>query len=491
MRKQAVRYTATGIVGVLLVLALAVMVNWLGARHWKRFDWTGSHLYTLSQKSLNIVKDLKDDVRVVVFMTPSSKLYEQVHELLGRYASASPKIHVEYIDPDKEPLKTRQLAQQFKISVANTVVFAVGDRTKYVTSDQMADYDYSGMQMGGAPKLKAFKGEEQFTAAILSLVSPHVPKVYFVTGHGEASIAAGARGRSLADLDQAIKREDMQVADTSLLSGSVPKDADVLAIIGPTAPYAENELTVLGKYLDGGGRLLVCLDPLIQRDGHMTSTRLEGFLAQHGVQVDDDLVVDPSRRLPFFDLSAVYLTDFTSHPITDGLQGMAVLFPVTRSLKAVPGKGWTATELVKTTADGWGETNLKQLLAGKPVAKDANDIAGPVAVAVAVQGRGGQPAQGAKAGAEKNDGFRLVAFGDSDFLTDGQISNAGNLTLALNSFNWLAKREQSIGIPPRAVEQVSLFLSSQQLRTILLITLIGMPGLVIIIGVFVWRRRRH
>jgi len=499
VRKHAIRSTATGTAGVILVIALAFMVNWIGARHWVRSDWTSSHLYTLSEKTENILKDLGEDVRVVVFMTPASPLYEQVHELLDRYAAVTDRIQVEYIDPDKEPLKTRQLAEQFGISVANTVVFAVGDRTKYVSSDQMAEYDYSGLQMGQGPALKAFKGEEQFTSAILSLVAPKVPRVYFVTGHGEASLKSTATGRSLRALKESLKRENMETADTSLLGGSIPEDADALAILGPTAPFAANEVQLLTDWVAGGGRLLVCLDPLIDRDGTMKSTRLEPFLADHGVEVHDDLVIDPSRRLPFFDLSAVYLTDFQTHPITRSLEGLAVLFPVARSLKALPGGNeYTSRALIQTSADGWGETNLKQLLLGRPVEKDDADTPGPVTVAVAVEqskpgkaaGDTEEPSSGD--GAEGNgNGYRLVAVGDSDFLVDGQIENAGNLTLALNIFNWLVQRDESLGIPPREVEQVNLFLSRQQMQLILLITLVFMPLAAILAGILVWRRRRH
>jgi len=497
VRKHAIRTTATGTAGVVLVIALVFMVNWIGARHWVRSDWTSSHLYTLSEKTENILKNLGDDVRVVVFMTPASPLYEQVHELLARYASVTDRIQVEYIDPDKEPLKTRQLAEQFGISVANTVVFAVGDRTKYVTSDQMAEYDYGGLQMGQGPALKAFKGEEQFTSAILSLVAPTVPKVYFVTGHGEASLENLASSRSLRTLKESLKRENMETADTSLLGGSIPEDADALAILGPTTPFAENEIRLLDDWLAGGGRLLVCLDPLIARDGSMKTTRLESLLGEHGVEVHDDLVIDPSRRLPFFDLSAVYLTDFLPHPITKSLEGLAVLFPVARSLEALPGGNeFSSRALIQTSADGWGETNLGQLLRGSPVEKDDADTPGPVTVAVAVQesrpgAEGEEQEENADGPGKDGAGYRLVAVGDSDFLVDGQIENAGNLTLALNIFNWLAQQDESLGIPPREVEQVSLFLSRQQMRLVLLITLVFMPLAAILAGILVWRRRRH
>jgi ABC-type uncharacterized transport system involved in gliding motility auxiliary subunit len=494
MRKQALRYTTTGIVGVVLAVALTAMVNWLAARHYLSADWTSSKMYSISDKTRGILADLEEEIRVVVFMTPASPLYDQVLELLNRYAAASDKIKVEYIDPDKEPLRTKQLAEQFGISVADTVVFGYGDRTKYVSSDQMAEYDYAAAQYGQAPSMRAFKGEEQFTSAILSLVAPDVPKIYFSTGHGEASLTGAGSGaqadRSLAVLAEALKRENIEAANTVLLSGEVPADADVLAIVGPTRPFTEPELAALEAFVGRGGRLMVCLDPLIEPTGTMRATRLEGFLAARGIRVNDDLVVDPSRKLPFYDLSAVYLTDFPSHPVTQGLEGLAVLFSVSRSLTA---DGDPApTVIVETSGEGWGERNLGQLLAGQPVTRDADDTPGPATVGVVWSEEpvsAGGP--GEEAATAEASGARIVVYGDSDFMADYEISNAGNLVLAMNTINWLAAREQALGIPPREVEQVSLFLSQQQLRTILLITLLAMPGAAIVLGILVWRRRRH
>jgi ABC-type uncharacterized transport system involved in gliding motility auxiliary subunit len=494
MRKQSLRYALSGAAGIVLAVALTIMVNWLGSRHYVSGDWTSSKMYSISDKTRGVLASLDEEIRVIVFMTPASSLYDQVYELLSRYAAESPKVQVEYIDPDKEPLKTTQLAEQFGITIADTVVFSYGDRTKYVTSEQMADYDYAGMQYGQAPTMQAFKGEEQITSAILSLVAPEVPKVYFVTGHGEASVSAGGGAndhRSLAAIQEALKRENVEVEDTTLLSGELPEDADVLAIVGPTAPFTEAEIELLGSWLDDGGRLLVALDPLIEPAGTMRPTRLEPFLADRGVTVNDDLVVDPSRKLPFYDLSAVYLTDFPSHPVTKGLDGIAVLFSVTRSLTVDPESD--AVTLVETSPDGWGETNLAQLLAGEPVAMEDDDTAGPVAVGVAVAHEAEEtPVEDEYADEPSQEsGSRLLVFGDSDFMSDYEISNAGNLTLAMNAFNWLAAREQSLGIAARDIEQVSLFLSREQMRTILLVTLLVMPGAAIVAGILVWRKRRH
>ena len=487
MRRQAVRYTISGAVAVVLVIALTIMVNWLSSRRWVRADWTTTQIYSLSEKTENILSDLSDEIRVVVFMTPQTSMYDQVQELLERYKAASDKITVEYIDPEKEPLKTTQLAEQFGVQVADTVVFVYGDRTKYVTSDQMAEMDYSGMQYGQGPSMRSFKGEEQFTSAILSLVAPDVPKVYFVTGHGEAALeGSGASDRGLRMLEEALKRENMETADVMLLAGEVPEDATVLAIVGPTRAFTEAEIEAMGAFLDRGGRMLVALDPLIEPTGSMRSTRLEPFLADRGVTVRDDLVVDPSRRLPFYDLSAVYLEDFPAHAVTQGLEGFAVLFTVSRSLAA---NGDGSTVVVQTSDEGWGETNLGMLLRGEPVALDEADNQGPAAVGIAVEVV--VPALGVEDADSEETEYRLVVFGDSDFLTDLDISNAGNAVLATNAFNWLAAREDLVGIPPREVEQVSLFLTRQQMRNLLLLVLVAMPGAAIIAGILIWRRRRH
>jgi ABC-type uncharacterized transport system involved in gliding motility auxiliary subunit len=458
VRKERIAVASSATAGLVLAVALAGMVNWLGYRHYLRGDWTSSKIYSLSDKTTNVLKGIKDDVRVVVLMTPSTPLFTETKELLSRYEAVSPKLKVEFIDPDRDPLRTKQLAQEFGVSAANTVVFAAADRKKYVTSDQLADYDYSGMQMGQPPKLKGFKGEEQFTSAILGVVSPKVPKIYFVTGHGERDPDSAAED-GMSQLRELLKR-------------------DQLLIAGPKTPLTDVEKSTLSGYLEKGGRALVLLDPVLAKQQRPSG--LEEFLKAYGVLVNDDLVIDPARKLPFFDLSAVYVSDFRSHPAVDGLQGLAVLLPVARSVTTVSAPGATSTILLTTSDKGWGETNLDRLVATGQAEKDAKDTPGPVSLGVAAQSE-----------KDKDKGWRLVAFGNSAFATNAQIANAGNVNLALNAVNWLAKQEQALGIAARSPEQVQLFLSAAQMRNVFLISLVGLPVLAIALGVAVWWRRRR
>jgi ABC-type uncharacterized transport system involved in gliding motility auxiliary subunit len=477
VRKENVVTASTATVGIILAVVLTGMVNWLSFRHYERADWTRSQIYSLSDKTLNVLKGVDADVSVTVFMTPSTPLFTEVKELLTRYEAKAPKLKVEYIDPDRDPLRTRQLAQDFGVSAANTVVFASGDRKKYVTNEQLAEYDYSGAQYGQQPKMKGFKGEEQFTSAILGVVNPKQPKLYFTTGHGEHDPDGFAQD-GLSQFKEYLKRDNLEAEKATLLNGEVPADCDLLVVAGPKAPFAELEIGAVRTYLGKGGRALLLLDPVL--GGQQRPSGLEALAREYGVEFGDDLVIDPNNALPFVDLSTVFANDFRSHAVVDGLQGMAVVLPVARSVTTTTAAGATSTQLLTTSAGGWGERDLAAIAARKPIDKDTTDTQGPVSLGVA-----------AEAEADKENGWRLVAFGNSFFIANAQLANAGNLNLGLNAVNWLAKREQSLGIAPRAPEQVQLFLSRNQMRTITLISLLGMPALAIALGGLVWWRRRR
>ena len=98
------------------------------------------------------------------------------------------------------------------------------------------------------------------------------------------------------------------------------------------------------------------------------------------MQVNEDLVVDPGRRLPFVGLESVYVTDFRAHPVVDAMQGLAVLLPVARSVTTVTAPGASSTILLTTSDQGWGETDLQSIADRQPVAKDAKDTQPPVSL---------------------------------------------------------------------------------------------------------------
>ncbi len=482
-RVRAVR-AGTSAAGIVLGLALAVGVNYLGARHWARGDWTKTRLYSLSQTTRKTLASLTRPVQVTVFMPRNASLYQPVTELLNRYRTASSKIEVEELDPERNPLRAEALVKQFGIR-QNTIVFRSGDRKKYVEEDKLADFDYSGMQMGAAPQIKSFKGEEAFTSAILDVTENKVRKVYFSAGHGEPTLDSSERGRGFAQAKQLLERADLAVASwDSLGKGAVPADADVIGVAGPRAAFLEPEAGALAQYAASGGRVLLLLDPVLPDPAAPPSDLgLGGFLATYGVKIPADIVIDPANAVPMVGAETLIANHYGPHKIVQALseEALPVVFPLARSVAApqTPPTGYSVVKLVETTSDGWGETSLNRLDA---VRKDKDDVPGPVTIAVAVEASNKNPAT--------RKVTRVVVVGNSRFATNGNIGNAGNTNLFLNAVNWLAGQERLVGIAPKTPEQASLALTRAQVNRIGLFTILGMPAFAVALGIWVWYRRR-
>ncbi len=492
--------------GVLLVAALILLVNYFGLKYYHRFDWTGSKLYSLSEKTLSVLSGLDHEIDVTVFLQPNSNLYDPTHELLERYASRSPEFKVRYVDPERNLVEAQQLVTRYKLSDLNVVVLESGGDKRVIDASKLADFDYSGLQYGSQPTMTAYKGEEEFTGAILELVEKKKPKVLFTSGHGERGLDDPGND-GLSKIHDLLGAENTDLETwASLGQADVPSGTDLVVVAGPKVAFLQPELDALARYLDGGGRMLVMLDPELSDHGGLERTGFEDWLAKRGVRVDDDLVVDPSSTLPFFGAETIFVRAAGAHPIVESLEQAQypVIVALARSIRpatSVP-EGLDVQPLLQTTSDGWGETDLAHL---KAVQKGDDDVAGPVPVAVAVGAREGQPpmpdedelidhpekVDEATKPAPKGPKWRLVVVGDSDFATNGELANAGNPTFVANAFNWLLERHKLLGIGPKKPEQVRLNLTPGQLSAVTWISLLVLPALAVIAGFAVWFRRRR
>lgn len=508
--------------GVVLAAALLGMVNYLGWKYHERFDWTGSALYTLSEKSLNVLAGLDKDIEILVLMDPVSPLFPAVQELVERYDAASPHISTEIVDPQRNPARAKQLLERYRTAGASSVVFVSGDDVQVVEESDLAEYDYGAMQYGQEPTVKSFLGEQLFTGAILDLVESRKPKALVVSGHGEARLEDYSPA-GLSGAKDLLERDNFDVEEwSSLGQARVPEGTDLVIVAAPRARFLAQELDTLAHYLRGGGRLLVLAEPNLSQTG-LEPTGLEEWLAGFGVKLGEDVVVDPRNALPLFGAESFTVDDYAEHPVTKALQQahFPVLLSLARSVsagEAVPGV--KVTELLFASAESWGETDLVHLDA---VAKGEGDTPGPVSLGVAVTvasaDEEAQDASGAMDGETGNgtaataaedqsapsdsetpgeEGTatpklegRMVVMGDADFATNAQLPAVGNPTLTLNIVNWLVERENLLGIPPKPAEEVRLDLSRGELRFLWLLVVLGMPALALVAGVFVYFERRR
>jgi ABC-type uncharacterized transport system involved in gliding motility auxiliary subunit len=499
-KRQLVNTSTLG-VGIALVLAIFVIANYFGWKYHKRLDWTSDKLYTLSEKSTQVVEALDKDVEVVVFMSPADPLFGSVSELLGSYEAASPRLSVRFLDVEKNLAEAQSLVDKYEVASLNVVVFDSGEDRRVVDATDLADYDYSGLQFGQQPEMTGFKGEQEFTSALIDLVESRKPRVLFTVGHGELDLDDfSPDGISLArDL---LGKDNFELESwSSVGEQSVPEGTDLLVVAGPTSNFIEPEVQVLHDYIESGGRTLFMIDPTLAPAGGLLATGLEPLLEEYGVRLRDDIVVDPANPLPFFSADTIFVTAYAEHEITRSLSQaqLPVILGLARSVgMGEPMEELKVTELMMTSVEGWGETDLEQL---QQVELHEEDLGGPVPLAVAVEvfeevdpvaetGLDEETTAGDEATSSSGD-LRLVVVGDSDFATNGQLQQMPNATFLANTLNWLVERETLIGIPPKKPEYVRLSLSQSEMSKVTWLVLVVLPGLTILLGFAIyWQRRR-
>jgi len=87
---------------------------------------------------------------------------------------------------------------------------------------------------------------------------------------------------------------------------------------------------------------------------------------------------------------------------------------------------------------------------------------------------------------------RVIVVGDGDFLSNANLATAGNEALGLRMVEWLTAPPGSVPVPERALPDRDLALSRSEIATVGGGALVGLPSLLLLIGVIIrWRRGRE
>jgi len=443
---------AIAIVGLLVVLA--------NRYHW-RYDASEGRVHSLSDQTQKVLAGLERDVEVTAFYPKLDQ--PAVRALLDRYRYASERFKVDYADPNARP----DLVERMKIAPEKLgkglLHVKLGDETVDISEPD----------------------EEKLTNALVKLTRTAHKKAYFLVGHNERAV----EGKGAADKDgfaqaaEALRDENYRFEPLLLSAkGEVPDDADVVIVAGPTQPLRPEEHAALQRYLERGGALFAMVDPRAHTD-------LLDDLSRWGVDVGDDAIVDRVQGL-FGQAMSPLAGEYGNHEITKDMREVT-LFPMARSVRPKQGANARYVEIVKTSKDSWAERDLDTLFSEGRAELGADDLKGPVSIAVA-----GNPLGDAKPAAGKGDEAkhrdpRLVVFGDSDFASNQAIDAYRNRDLFVNSVNWLIGDVEAIAIRPNKSRASRLTLSTEQFSQIRYLSLFVLPELIAVAGVLAWWSRRR
>ena len=85
---------------------------------------------------------------------------------------------------------------------------------------------------------------------------------------------------------------------------------------------------------------------------------------------------------------------------------------------------------------------------------------------------------------------RLLVIGDSDFATNSFFHFLGNGNLFLNAVNFLASRENLIGIEPPTYDLPRVSLTNRQMKGTFFLAIVLIPAISALVGMGVWWKQR-
>ena len=453
LKARQTKYVAYATTYILIVIAVVVVANILADRYNKSYDATSNKRYSLSEQTAKIVKGLKQDATITYFN--QSTRFNDGRDLLDEYSNLSPKVHVEYVDPDKNP----QAAREAGITEFGTAIVQVGLKKNEAKS----------------------MTEEGVTGAFIRDLKSNTRTVCFTAGSGEHQLDDSQR-EGLSQFKDRLTKDEYESKSIDLLQkAEVPGDCTTLVVAGPTKDYQQPEVDAIKTYVEDGGRAFFLLDPPLKL-GHeeiAENDALTNLLQGWGVTIDKDLILDlnPIGQLAGLGPQVALVTSYGSQPIVDGMKGTATGFPLSRSIEIKSTDKTSVQKLFDSSGSSLATNNLSSPAVN---VNDPNNRKGPLTLAAAGTYNTGK---------EKSQG-RFVVMGSSSWLANRFLNFNGNSDLALNTINWLASDEDLISIRPKQQDDRRITMTRAQLSWVRATSQFLLPGVVVILGIGVWWKRR-
>jgi ABC-type uncharacterized transport system involved in gliding motility auxiliary subunit len=496
-----IRYSLNLVLLVAVMLAIFIFVYLLALNNDTQIDTTSNARFSLSEQTIKVLKNLKDDVNVLGFYGTYQKRYtmgrQHMDDLLEQYTLHGGKFSYKLYNINKEP----EIAEQHKVSVPGTLIVKSAQKEEVVTE----------------------LSEDKITNAIIRISRSSEKKIYFLSGHGERSVDA-TDGSGVYYLNQQLKNMNYQIETLklSLTGGVVPDDCDLLIIPGLRADLFPIELKGIFDYIKKGGNLYVMLDP-------GTAPRAVTDFDKLGVKIGGNIIVMNSANDLDFVLGNIYTpitNNYGNSEITRDFN-LDTVYDKARSVEtaAKMPEGVKGSVLVSTNEAAHSETLTINAIQGTMKRSGKMEKEGPVSLGVALEidlKKWIQPKinldepeksrlKTETIGLEKpsstdkalvsqtdpsnetgKDKARVVIMGDSEFAMDYVFgSRRGNYDFILNTVAWLTSEEDLISIRPPHLQGTPIFLSDAQAKNILWVNIIIAPIAVLILGFIILRSRKH
>ena len=528
-------YGYNAVLTTLLLLFIVGLINLLPYSGVQPFsyandalDWTRAGIHTLHPATKNVLAELKEPVKVYVLGSTNDRVAFEMRALLEKCRAVNPQLTWEQLSRDRNPLAVAELMQEYQLPDSEGVLIVYGSKGKTI-HDFIKSNDLFEQKFSEEPGRRfVFKGENALLNS-LTFLSSNKSKavVYFTQGNGELDFKERQADRidvGIGALIDDLNRINYQARELTVTpdTDKVPDDADIVVVARPREEVPAKFVTALRDYLNGTnrkdnkkGKLMVLFD-VVQRGGKgpMVHTGLEALVAEYGVRVSDDRVINPSEEREPLRLT-VYTNPSSKNPIAQAFNNetegsIPFLFYAARTVAPAatnPGPSAPSAEtlviahprflyLIDTDLNASPIGLVRELaqLSQKDPQQARNRLTTQPSLAVTVaEGKSPAPFPGHEFAAKEGQP-RMVVFGDATWISNRLEQQVApyHFNLFASCLSWLAERAD-VGerVPPTQHDLYRLKAPPGSGGRLLFLPGVLMTVGVLALGMGVWVVRRR
>lgn len=441
--------------GALFVIILAVLiaVNILVEKLDISWDLSREGIYTISDQTTSILEGLNQDITIYIISSEEDFPigYKQI---INQYTKTSNHIKVVYRDLELYPNFASQYMDSSTATVTeNSIIVVCGEKHVYLDADEYVSTTISSDYLSYTSSLDF---EPILTSAINSVNDGETYKLYCTTGHNELTL--------LSSTQTGLIRDNYEYEDWNIITEDVPEDADVILINAPTSDFSTEDCDKLRDYMEQGGKVYYIIEATVELEN------LTDFVADYGIQIEEGVVMEQDTSMIYGETPTYMIPEILNTEVTEDLYnaGMPLLILVSKGLTEIEGSDCTLTGLVTTSNYAYSKVNLDSAY----LSREDEDIEGPFYLAMV---------------SEQESGGGLLVLGSSNVLNDSvdELVSGNNTDFFLNGVNYLLGDTDKISIRGKEIQNDYNLYTTSQVYTIGFSAVIGIPVILIVIGIVI------
>ncbi len=454
-----------------IVVVAVIIINLIVSSFNIKFDLTKNGLYTLSDDTVTLVENLKEDVNIYSLYADGEEL-TMVTEVLDRYASLSKHIKVTNVDPYTDPAFASRYTKNGQQPTVGDLIVETSENFSVIPQDQITDIGVDSTSQ--TAYIKGLKVESVLTGTIRQLTNGAAETVYELTGHGETALGDG--------LKQEMTYSGFTVESLDLIkTQTIPEDCEILVINGLTTDLSQNEASQIKSFLENGGKAFISLTIKAQETPNFNS-----LLAYYGIADSGRIVVEGSANYAINNNPLYILPQLNSDSkVCESLvnAGTNVFAPAALQIDRLDTNRSTVD--IETLASSSQYSYSKSIydMNSSSVQQTEDDPTGPLDVVVSITDVDNNGTE---------NGTKLVVSGTTMLLEDdiNSMVNGGNFAFVMNSFDFLNGTE-STGRSKSISADEYLNLTQSKGIIIVIVSVIIIPLAILLAGLTVFIRRKN